>query len=249
MNNVAPKNYFIELCLHLKIFTRSAWTEFYTHASAQIELPYPPNPEKEYKDFCWGFIAPAKGIDTKINYKHASFLAQYFNITSQREWASFIKTTAGPIGFPVPTNAPVYYKARGEWSDWSDFLKTKKYSAQIRHDQFISYEDAVALLETLDIKTASDYRDLVKSGFTGSQLPSNPNVAYSEWISWNDFLAPKFLPYAKAKAKVRECGITTRKEFQDNRPDRVPSAPFSYYKKHWKSWQSFLSREVKSKVS
>lgn len=249
MNSIVTKTYFIELCLHLEIFTKSAWNKYYSNTIGELDLPYPKNPEKEYDLFSWGFIAPKKNLDTKLCYKHVSFLAQHMNITSQREWASFVKTLATPIGFPVPTNAPVYYKAREEWKDWSDFLKTKKFSAQFRHDQFINYADAVALLETLDIKTAADYRELVKSGLTGSQLPSNPNVAYAEWESWNDFLAPKFLPYAKAKAKVRECGITTRKEFQDNRPDRVPSAPFTYYKEHWKSWQNFLGSEAKSKVS
>lgn len=246
---IVTKKYFIELCQHLEIYTNSAWNEYYKTNISEYSLPYPKSPLDQYSGFAWETVNWRQKIDTKLCYDHTAFVAREFGIASQREWARFIKDVSAKIDFPVPTNVPIYYKSRDKWIDWSSFLNTEKYSAQIRHDQFVSYKDAVSLLKTLDIKTASDYRELVKSGITGSQLPSNPNVAYKEWKSWNEFLAPKYLSYKLAQKKVKEMNISTRKEFQDNRPAGIPSAPFTYYKKEWTSWQHFLGTAVKSKAS
>ena len=243
-----PKSYVIELCRHLGISTQQEW-EDYILPLADYNLPYPVKPEKAYDNFSWdGLHTFPTNERSRLSYNHSAALARFMGIESQRSWAEFVRSIAQPCKIPVPHNAPAYYKARDKWPGWGTFLGTNNYTTRERHDLFVSYEDAKKMLRTLQIKTAESYRDLVSSGLTGDSLPTNPNVSYKDdWESWTKFLAPKYVSYEEAQKILKLNGITSRTQFQENRPDSIPSAPFTYYKDKWVSWPEFLRPWEKKK--
>ena len=150
----------------------------------------------------------------------------------------------------LPSNPYVTYKAQG-WSGWRDFLGT----GRIKRKNFLSLEEAQALVQKAEIKTLREYKKRYKEL---GRLPSAPNATYKDqgWKGWNDFLGTErirlvtgritrtnFLNFEEARQIVQEAGIKTNIEYQKRYKElgRLPSEPnFIYIHQGWKGWRDFL---------
>ncbi|WP_020405135.1 gamma-mobile-trio integrase GmtZ [Hahella ganghwensis] len=109
--------------------------------------------------------------------------------------------------------------------------------------------EASAAAIDLGITTFNEYQVKRK---LDSQLPSRPNDIYeAEWQDWPSFLgkaSKQFYPsLAEASVAAIGLGIATVTEYQVKRhwDSQLPSSPNKVYKSDWKSWPSFLGKEVK----
>ncbi len=239
--NILPEEYFIELCALLKLDSHTKFNAELKPIILEYDLPYPTSPGQQFGSDIWAKITSGKdSTDSRVSYKHAKEIAKALNIQSQRDWTSFVKNIASKNKLPFPHNAASYYGSRKEWSTWTEFLGSNNLSSKAMHEELISYKAARKLMRKLDITSASLYREFVTSPFRPAQIPSNPDKFYTDWISWTDFLAPKYVDYRNAQKLVAKNKITTRKQYQDNRPAKLPSAPQTYYYEDWESWPSFL---------
>lgn len=109
--------------------------------------------------------------------------------------------------------------------------------------------DASSAAIELGITTINEYQVKRK---LDPKLPSRPNDVYEEeWQDWPSFLgkeSKQFYPsLGEASVAAIGLGITTVTEYQVRRhlDFRLPSSPNSVYEAEWKSWPSFLGKEVK----
>jgi hypothetical protein len=115
---------------------------------------------------------------------------------------------------------------------------------------FLSYSDAKALIQNLNIKNAVEFNKLMMSKNRPTNIPSNPQKNYSaEWNSWGDFLCTnkianqnrKFLSFNEAHKIILSLNLKNQKEWNEysktKRPGNIPSDPFRYEEtKSWNHW-------------
>ncbi len=242
------KEYFIELCRIMGVYNDRHFKSKLKKIIISHELPYSSDPENAYGENIWmEIIRDHKPPEKRISYKHAKSFAKKYNISSQREWTGFVRNIAAVCELPFPHNAPSYYGLRNKWVNWKDFLGNSRLNHQELHAAVLNYKDAKNFILKLDITSASEYRELITSKLIKREtLPSNPDKFYSDWETWTEFLAPKYVTYEKAQMLCIKAGIRTRKDFQEARPNKVPSAPYTYYSEDWVSWPDFLATENRS---
>lgn len=136
-----------------------------------IKIPY--HPERHYFSewINWpDFFGKYKGA--MVSYEQASEIAQAAKITSATEYYRWYKDALQRI----PASPPREYK--NDWSCWNTFLGFKC--------KFASYEEAKEIVQQVGVKSHLEY----KMWYTQSKirLPAAPQVMYSEWTNWYDFL-------------------------------------------------------------
>lgn len=110
------------------------------------------------------------------SYKNAKFFVHKLKLDSFNEWLEFAKTEQRP--HDIPMRPEKVYKDFVSMSDW------------IGKYDFVSFEEAKALIEPLNFTSIKDfderYYDLFKRPF---KVPKQPDKVYStEWKGWKDFL-------------------------------------------------------------
>jgi hypothetical protein len=116
----------------------------------------------------------------------------------------------------IPTNPQkVYIKS---WISWGYWLGNDNVSTAKR--EFLKYEDAERFVQSLKIKTISDWVSYCSSDKKPKNIPSNPNYTYSKnklggWKSWAYWLDTDrhrdFLPYDEAKLLIRDMKLKRKK--------------------------------------
>jgi hypothetical protein len=79
-------------------------------------------------------------------------------------------------------------------------------------------------------------------------LPDEPQAAYDEWVSWEDWLG-RPLGYEEAREVVSGLGVRSQQQwwaFTREQADelielRVPSRPHLYYANEWRGYDHWLS--------
>ncbi|HIF9084649.1 TPA: gamma-mobile-trio integrase GmtZ [Photobacterium damselae] len=130
-----------------------------------------------------------------------------------------------------------------EWPGWREFLGKENYR---------TFDEARNAAQALGVKTYIEYK---RNYLKDPHLPYNPNRVYkAEWKSWHHFLVGthKYIypTYLEAANAARQLGIINGNDYQTRykTDPRLPSSPYSYYKKQWKDWHSFLLLESVSNI-
>jgi hypothetical protein len=179
-------------------------------------------------------------------FSKARDLAHRLGLKGQADWAAWVKSDQRPEEIPsMPSR--VYCS---EWQGWGDWLGT----GNVHTKQFWTFTRARAFARKLRLKGQADWAAWAKSGKRPEGVPSNPNFAYeSEWKGYGDWLgtgnvantARVFFTFQKARAFVRELGLTRQEEWltwakSGQRPLSIPSTPGKAYPLQYRGIKDWL---------
>ena len=114
--------------------------------------------------------------------------------------------------------------------------------------KFRSFNECRKFVRTLGIKNEKEWREYCKSDRKPPDIPSNPNLAYKEFMGLGDLLGTDFiayrdreyLPLIEAKIEARKIakkfGIKTQKDWSEaysagQIPKNLPSSLWNVYKR------------------
>ena len=203
----------------------------------------------------WGDFLGTGNISVRnrdwMSFQDAKALMQSQNIKTNTEFNEWKQAGHRPENFPSRPDQT--YKDK--WTSWGDFLGTRNISTRKR--EWMSLQDAKALMQSQGIRTFAQFQKWSKSEQRPKDFPSNPYKIYTnEWKGWGDFLGTgnisnqkrKWMSFQDAKALMQSQGIRTRGQFQEwskseQRPKDFPSNPNIIYKGKWRGWKNFLGTE------
>jgi predicted helicase len=117
------------------------------------------------------------------------------------------------------------------------------------------YEEAKEFVKALGLKNAREWRSYSSSGNRPAEIPSAPNVVYSNkgFTKWEDWLGIRltqryvdYLEFSEARAFVHKLELKTQTEWRayarsELRPDNIPTNPQRTYKHTgWKGWPDWV---------
>ncbi|MCZ0932991.1 MAG: hypothetical protein OXJ52_07555 [Oligoflexia bacterium] len=142
-----------------------------------------------------------------------------------------------------------------ESSNRTEKISGKRNSFQRRNraknNNWMSYEEAKKLIQSLKITTALQFYEWSKEN-RPSNFPSSPYSVYKkEWRGWGDFLGTgrivtkHWMSYEEAKALIQSEGVISEPAYRKwrkagRRPPDFPVNPDRIYKEDWQSWPEFL---------
>lgn len=180
-------------------------------------------------------------------FEEAREFARGLNLQNTDEWQRYCRnelTHLEPKPQDIPSSPYAVYQFHG-WNGMRDWLGTT-------HDmKYFPFEEAKEFVQSLNLKSANEWRKYCKSSSKPSDIPDNPEYIYKDngWKGWKDWLTPNFLDYEEAKKIVRDLNLATQKEWneycQSNNIEEtlnIPSKPQNIYKDNgWKGWKNWLS--------
>jgi len=126
------------------------------------------------------------------------------------------------------------YETYKEWQGWHDFLGKVG---------FLSFEECKKEVRKCEFNGKLEYTKNRKQNW-----PSTPDEVYKNkgWKNWHDFLGiVGFLSFEECKKEVKKFKFKRSIEYNKNRKQNWPSAPYEVYKnKGWKNWYDFLGKET-----
>jgi len=148
-----------------------------------------------------------------LEYDAAKKVIRKLKIPSKNAFLELAKEGDLPKG--VPKDPADFYKKRGTWIRWGDFLGTGSVGTQKLIT--LSYEDAKKIVHKLKIPSKNAFFKLAKSNKLPKGISREPRGTYVKqktWISWGDFLgtgsvatqtvSDNYLPFSEARKKARE---------------------------------------------
>ena len=180
----------------------------------------------------------------------------FSDVDSSKKYHRFIQSAEGhPL---MPANPARTYKKQG-WVDWADFLGTDNISTRIKHENFFSYEEAMAWVREHipHINDRDKFFIWASSSERHPLMPTTPHRNYKDqgWVSWGVFLGTgrvsslkqhqQYLPLYQAIRVVRRKGFKLSTEYREwhlkTKPTNLPLNPGKSYKKQgWPGWTVFL---------
>ncbi|RME56880.1 hypothetical protein D6779_09835 [Candidatus Parcubacteria bacterium] len=204
------------------------------------------------------------------SYEEAKKVVQQLGIKTYREWYMYASpyylefkpdNTIEKKGIKppherrdprLPFDPAAFYKRRGEWKGWGDFLGTGAISNKDK--KYLSYQDARKVVHSLKVRSAEEYEKLVETLGPSFGLPPHPHAYYMRnegHFSWRDFLYPRFVSYDEAKqilaAKDEIVTVADFRKARKEDPDlqSIPSSPHITYQDEWEDWPTFLDSKRK----
>ena len=169
-------------------------------------------------------------------------LKKKFNINSQSTYFLFIDKHKNTYKF-LPKHPDDVYKLRGEWINWGDYLSTNYISDNIKHLNYMPYNELKELLSKNNIRTIAGYKEFRKSNL--DKLPLNPHKSYKNngWISYGEFFNRKkickcdFYVFCRYMSMYHKDVLTIsklRKKIKEGKiSKKIPYHPEIKYKMKW----------------
>jgi hypothetical protein len=80
------------------------------------------------------------------------------------------------------------YTAPGEWVSWNEFLgNDNKFNVRIG-TKWQTLTEATKYVHTLNLKSFAEWIEFCKTDDLPDNIPKRPELTYSDWISWPNFL-------------------------------------------------------------
>jgi hypothetical protein len=229
------------------------WREYCKSGNKPDDIPS--SPKNNYKnDFKgvgdWLGTGSVASFNRQfLEFSKAREFVQTLGLSSQREWYAYCKSGEKPNN--LPSTPQEVYKKQKTWKGWGDFLGTGTVAPQFK--QFYPFNEAREFVQTLGIKSVSEWKEYCKSGKKPNNLPSTPQEVYKKqktWKGWGDFFGTGriadrdkiFHPFNEAREFVRELNLKSQKEWNEycksgEKPKKIPNAPALTYKnKGWTTW-------------
>lgn len=174
----------------LKLEGSEEWRKF----AKSINRPdyIPANPERTYAGKGWVDMGDWLGTQRKATrlriyrpFTEARKYVRNLKLNTQKEWSHYAKS--GSLPKDIPVAAHKVYKDEG-WIGLGDWLGTgRKANFNI---EFINYKEARNFAIASAIRSASEWRQLSRTGKLPSSIPSQPNRTYKDkgWKGWDHFL-------------------------------------------------------------
>lgn len=217
--------------IHLKMFQSvsqySKWRK--TDEGKASRLPYRPESFYRNEDFSWDDFLGMAYVNYKetqsqkieYTYEEASAFARRLKFTSVEQWMEWIKLDLTPKDFPKLPDR--YFKRRGTWQGWTDFLNTLKHK---------EYENAVELLKTNNTDLSEKQIEESKS-----TVVFNQNEAFA-------------IPFPTFRDNVRRMMFESSEQYENwCRTNNMslkgyPTNPDYFYsqRKVWTNWPDVLGK-------
>ena len=232
----------------LKLSGRKEWREYIKSGQKPDDIPSKPDGtyKKEWKDL-GDFLGTGNvsGINRHKQFRsfqQARKFVRSLKLKSQPEWNAY--RISGKKPDDIPSKPDGTYKK--EWTTWGDWFGTGRVANQNR--QFRSFTEARKFVRSLKLKDNKEWKVYCKSEEMPDDIPSNPNLAYKEFMGLGDWLDTDFIAYrdreylpiieAKIEARkvAKELGIKTMKDWSEaysagQIPKNLPSSLWNVYKR------------------
>jgi len=121
--------------------------------------------------------------------------------------------------------------------------------------KFRTFEEARKFVQTLGLKSSTEWSNYCKSGKKPTDFPAKPNVVYKNkgWTNWGDWLGSgriadqlkQYRPFEDARKFIRSLSLPSRQEFEDycksgKKPEDIPAGPRQTYKNQFNGWGDWL---------
>ena len=171
-------------------------------------------------------------------FEKASRYVKKYNFKSGQDFNKAWRN--GDLPKELPANPRAVYKNVG-WTSMNDFIGTKSL-------KFAQFLEAKKYVQSLNLKTQSEYYQMVREGEMKLNLPMKPYSTYKNegFISMADFLGNKtsrgnWMSFYKARKIVSQMGLSSMQEYliahrKGSLPESIPSDPRKVYKN--KGWVS-----------
>jgi hypothetical protein len=118
-----------------------------------------------------------------MQFDEARSFVQGLNLNGVNGWKGYCKSKEKPAN--IPSNPNVKYSDKG-WKGYSDWLGIVSF----RSREFQQFEEARSFVQGLNLKGVNGWKEYCKSKEKPTDIPSNPNVKYSDkgWKCYNDWL-------------------------------------------------------------
>jgi hypothetical protein len=174
----------------LGLLTQNSWTKYV--ASGSLPPFIPKAPALTYAGQGWKSFGDWLGTGN-VHYREriyrpfeeAKSFARSLSLQCRREWFDYAKNKALPSDIPVkPDNT---YAGKG-WSSWGDWLGTGRVADRYR--EFRPFNEARTYVQSLGLKSQSDWWTFAKTGALPKDIPTNPNTKYASegWVGYRDWL-------------------------------------------------------------
>ena len=210
----------------------------------------PSNPSKTYENkgwTTWGDFHGRGNVANKnknfVSFQNARKLVQSMKIESSLQYRQMKKEGLLPDNMPASPDKT--YAGKG-WVNWWHFFGT----------EFLSFEEAQKLVQSMRIKSSIQYRQMKKEGLLSKNMHWNPAKFYKDkgWKGWKHFLGTtKMMKYNQAKKyAIHEAKVNTVEEFiewlnSDQVPLKFPPNPAEFYEE-WTNAKDFLDLNNETEI-
>ena len=172
-------------------------------------------------------------------------------LKTSKQWRTYCQSDQRPQNIPAYPNET--YANEG-WVSMPDWLGTDK-PKQKKGQELLPFSQARKYARSLNFERTEQWKDHCRLRLKPDNVPTKPDQAYrKEWISWIDWLGldklspqdRKWRLFIEAREYVRSLKLTSQDDYRrysktDQRPDDIPSNPYTVYKNlGWISWEDFL---------
>jgi hypothetical protein len=215
-----------------------------------------------WKDFLDTDNVWSKAERDYFTYEEAKSYIQTIKFTSLQAFRSWNQNsdTRHP---KLPRHPNSHYKSSFE--GWRTFLgngQSKRHRIGI---DFLSYNDARILMETLKIAVEPQFKSLMQSNARPLNVPTNPDKHYADWISYghfldlgrkvaiNDGLRKPYqrdkISFAELRDEVRKLATCHRQDYLNfAKKNNFPRTPQNTYRRKWQGWEDFLGQPLPQAV-
>src|SRR5262249_41947289 len=154
--------------------------------SGQKPNDIPATPDTVYAESGWVRMSDWLGNGQRKggwrSFAKAKAFVQDLGLKSETQWRAYCRSGRKPDDIPAAADR-IY--AESGWINWGDWLGTGRGKVNWR-----SFEDARTFVQSLGIKSETEWREYRRSGQKPDDIPVNPDRAYAEsgWIDWGDWL-------------------------------------------------------------
>ena len=243
----------------LKLKSRAEWDAYVKSGQKPIDIPA--TPDKTYTEVGWAGLGNWLGtgiVATHLReyrpFKEARAFVHSLGLKTRAEWHTWTKSGKKPNDIP---SSPDNVYANQGWAGMGDWLGTGTISNSLR--EYRSFEEARAFVQSLGLKSETEWRAYRKSGKKPNDIPANPNRTYAEdgWAGVGDWLgtgtiAPRlreYRPFKEARAFVHSLKLKSNAEWRAYRksgkkPTDIPAGPDKTYAEvGWVGWGDWLGYE------
>ena len=219
-------------------------------------------PDKWYKDKGWISFNNFFGIkhqrvkkNNVLSFEDAKKFVKKLKLKTSRQWREYVNLRKSPDN--IPNDPDMFYKRRGKWKGWADFLGTK--NVALRYRVYLSFKEARKFARSLKLSGQKEWEGYSKSGMKPDKVPSCPRTVYKTkgWKGWGDFLGTgnisirnkDFISFEEARKFIHSLRFKNVKEWREycrlrKRPNNIPSNPQLTYKDSgWVNWIDWLGIE------
>ena len=188
-----------------------------------------------------------------FTYDKAKGYVHKLNFSGKSAWYEYCKSGNKP-NF-LPGHPPRYYKRKGTWIGWGDWLGTD--TIKPGSQKYQNFKVARKFVHELKLKNSAEWFTYCKSNNKPKDIPVHPDRIYEDFRNMGDWLGTyyvatfnrKYRDFNKARQFARSLHLKSVTEWRKyaisgKKPDDIPSKPdyINDYTKSWKSWNDWLGK-------